>query len=131
MGLGYLHLGESTPALSGGEAQRLKLVTAMGHQQDGTLFIFDEPSVGLHPLDVRTLIKVFDKLLEQKATIIVIEHDLDLIANGDYVVDIGPRGGAAGGKVVATGRPHEIAENPRNLTGKYLKEHFDLFEHRK
>lgn len=131
MGLGYLHLGESTPALSGGEAQRLKLVTAMGHQQDGTLFIFDEPSVGLHPLDVRTLIKVFDKLLEQKATIIVIEHDLDLIANGDYVVDIGPRGGAAGGKVVATGRPHEIAENPRSLTGKYLKEHFDLFEHRK
>src|SRR5699024_1695794 len=97
MGLGYLLLGESTPALSGGEAQRLKLVSRIGKRQNGTLFIFDEPTVGLHPLDIQQLVKVFDQLLQQGATVIAIEHDLDLIANADYVIDMGPGGGINGG----------------------------------
>ncbi len=98
MGLGYLHLGESTPTLSGGEAQRLKLVAHMGRSQKDTLFVFDEPSVGLHPLDVQTLVAVFQRLLQTGATVIAIEHDLDVIANADYVLDLGPKGGAEGGR---------------------------------
>ncbi|MCH5463953.1 excinuclease ABC subunit UvrA [Levilactobacillus tujiorum] len=127
MGLGYLLLGESTPALSGGEAQRLKLVSRIGKRQNGTLFIFDEPTVGLHPLDIQQLVKVFDQLLHQGATVIAIEHDLDLIANADYVIDMGPGGGINGGKLVATGTPLAVSENPASVTGQYLKAELDLF----
>lgn len=96
LGLGYLTLGEATPSLSGGEAQRLKLASEMGRQQDTSVFVFDEPTIGLHPLDVQTLLQVFDRLVENGATVIVIEHDLDVIANADYVIDMGPGGGEAG-----------------------------------
>lgn len=128
MGLGYLLLGESTPALSGGEAQRLKLVSRIGKRQNGTLFIFDEPTVGLHPLDIQQLVKVFDQLLQQGATVIAIEHDLDLIANADYVIDMGPGGGINGGHLVATGTPSEVSQNPASVTGRYLKAELDLFQ---
>jgi excinuclease ABC subunit A len=121
LGLGYLTLGESTPALSGGEAQRLKLASEMGREQAGTLFVFDEPTIGLHPLDVRLLIEVFQRLIDKGATLVVIDHDLDLIRNADYVVDMGPGGGEAGGRIVAAGTPEEVAENPRSVTGKYLR----------
>ena len=120
LGLGYLTLGEATPALSGGEAQRLKLASEMGKAQDGALFVFDEPTIGLHPRDVRTLLNVFQHLIEQGATVVVIEHDLDFIRNADYVVDMGPGGGQAGGRVVAHGTPAQIAQNPASLTGGYL-----------
>ena len=120
LGLGYLTLGEATPALSGGEAQRLKLVSEMGKAQDGALFVFDEPTIGLHPRDVRTLLNVFQHLVEQGATVVVIEHDLDFIRNADYVVDMGPGGGQAGGRVVACGTPEQIAANPDSVTGRYL-----------
>ena len=120
LGLGYLTLGEATPALSGGEAQRLKLASEMGKAQDGALFVFDEPTIGLHPRDVRTLLNVFQHLVEQGATVVVIEHDLDFIRNADYVVDMGPRGGQAGGRMVAHGTPAQIAQNPASLTGSYL-----------
>ena len=120
LGLGYLTLGEATPALSGGEAQRLKLASEMGKAQDGALFVFDEPTIGLHPRDVRTLLNVFQHLVEQGATVVVIEHDLDFIRNADYVVDMGPGGGQAGGRVVAQGTPAQIAQNPASLTGSYL-----------
>ena len=120
LGLGYLTLGEATPALSGGEAQRLKLASEMGKTQDGALFVFDEPTIGLHPRDVRTLLNVFQHLVEQGATVVVIEHDLDFIRNADYVVDMGPGGGQAGGHVVAHGTPAQIAQNPASLTGSYL-----------
>ena len=120
LGLGYLTLGEATPALSGGEAQRLKLASEMGKAQDGALFVFDEPTIGLHPRDVRTLLNVFQHLVEQGATVVVIEHDLDFIRNADYVVDMGPGGGQAGGRVVAHGTPAQIAQNPDSLTGRYL-----------
>lgn len=122
LGLGYLTLGEATPALSGGEAQRLKLASEMGKTQENTLFVFDEPTIGLHPLDVRTLLVVFQRLLDNGATVLVIEHDLDMIANADYVVDMGPGGGEEGGRIVATGTPEEIAENKSSVTGTYLKE---------
>ncbi len=121
LGLGYLTLGEATPSLSGGEAQRLKLASEMGRQQAGTVFVFDEPTSGLHPLDVRTLLAVFDRLVEYGATVLVIEHDLDVISNADYLIDMGPGGGAAGGRIVAAGTPEEVAANPRSITGKYLK----------
>ncbi len=121
LGLGYLTLGEATPALSGGEAQRLKLAAEMGKAQDECVFVFDEPTIGLHPLDVRRLIEVFQRLMDAGATVIVIEHDLDMIANADYVVDMGPGGGEMGGRIVAVGTPGEIAENPDSMTGKYLK----------
>jgi excinuclease ABC subunit A len=130
MGLGYLLLGESTPALSGGEAQRLKLVSRIGKRQNGTLFIFDEPTVGLHPLDIQQLVKVFDQLLQQGATVIAIEHDLDLIANADYVIDMGPGGGINGGQLVATGTPAAVSETPGSVTGKYLKDQLALFGQR-
>ena len=120
LGLGYLSLGEATPALSGGEAQRLKLASEMGRSQTDAVFVFDEPTIGLHPLDVRTLLQVFQRLVEQGATVVVIEHDLDAIANADYVIDLGPGGGEEGGRIVATGTPEEIARNPESITGRYL-----------
>jgi excinuclease ABC subunit A len=120
LGLGYLTLGEATPALSGGEAQRLKLASEMRRDQSDTLFIFDEPTIGLHPLDVATLIAVLQSLVEQGATVVVIEHDLDMIANADYLIDMGPGGGEAGGRIVATGTPTQVAANPKSITGRYL-----------
>lgn len=120
LGLGYLTLGEATPALSGGEAQRLKLASEMRRSQDDTLFIFDEPTIGLHPLDVKTLIGVLQNLIEHGATVVVIEHDLDMIANADYVIDMGPGGGETGGRIVAEGTPAQVAANPESLTGRYL-----------
>ncbi|WP_240044062.1 MULTISPECIES: ATP-binding cassette domain-containing protein [Plantibacter] len=120
LGLGYLTLGEDTPALSGGEAQRLKLATELGRKHRGTLFIFDEPSVGLHPRDISVLLGVLDRLLATGATVIVIEHDLDVISNADYVIDMGPGGGVEGGRVVATGTPEEVCRNPESVTGRYL-----------
>ena len=120
LGLGYLTLGEATPSLSGGEAQRLKLASEMGRQQSGTVFVFDEPTIGLHPLDVRVLLSVFDRLVEAGATVLVIEHDLDIISNADYIIDMGPGGGMAGGCIVAVGTPEEVAANPKSITGKYL-----------
>lgn len=121
LGLGYLTLGEPTPNLSGGEAQRLKLVSEMGREQKGTLFVFDEPTTGLHPQDIRTLIGVLDALLEQGATVILIEHDLDLIANADFVLDMGPEGGEGGGQVVAQGPPWEICKIGQSQTGQCLR----------
>ena len=121
LGLGYLTLGEETPSLSGGEAQRLKLASEMGKTQSDSVFVFDEPTIGLHPLDVRTLLGVFQTLIEHGATVIVIEHDLDVIRNADYIIDMGPGGGEAGGRVVAAGTLEEIVENPDSVTGNYLK----------
>ena len=120
LGIGYLALGEATPALSGGEAQRLKLASEIGKIQDGSVFIFDEPSIGLHPQDVKTLLKVFQKLIDNGATIIVIEHDLDVIKNSDYIVDMGPEGGYLGGEIVAKGTREDIKNNKNSVTGKYL-----------
>ncbi|MBD5320144.1 MAG: excinuclease ABC subunit UvrA [Bacteroides sp.] len=120
LGLGYLTLGEATPSLSGGEAQRLKLATEMGREQSDTLFVFDEPTIGLHPLDVIKLIEVFQKLIDLGATVVVIEHDLDVIRNADYIIDMGPGGGDAGGTVVAHGSPAAIAANPASITGRFL-----------
>ena len=120
LGLGYLTLGEATPSLSGGEAQRLKLATEMGREQSDTLFVFDEPTIGLHPLDVRKLIDVFQQLIELGATIVVIEHDLDVIRNADYIIDMGPGGGEAGGTIVCAGTPRQIASNPRSITGRFI-----------
>ena len=120
LGLGYLTLGEETPSLSGGEAQRLKLAGEMGKTQSSTVFVFDEPTIGLHPLDVRTLLEIFAKLVENGATVIVIEHDLDVIRNADYIIDMGPGGGTEGGRIVACGTPEEIAVCPESVTGKYI-----------
>ncbi|MFI5707960.1 excinuclease ABC subunit UvrA [Kribbella sp. NPDC051620] len=122
VGLGYLILGEATPALSGGEAQRLKLIADLEKPQQGTLFIFDEPSVGLHPADIRVLLTVFDRLITAGATVIVIEHDLDMIANADYVIDLGPGGGTAGGRIVAATTPALLPQTPESLTGQYLRD---------
>ena len=120
LGLGYLTLGEETPGLSGGEAQRLKLASEIGKTQSDSVFVFDESSIGLHPLDVRVLLGVFQALLDHSATVVVIEHDLDVIRNADYVIDMGPGGGEAGGRIVASGTPQEIRENKNSITGKYL-----------
>ena len=120
LGLGYLTLGEETPSLSGGEAQRLKLASEMGKAQSDSVFVFDEPTIGLHPLDVRTLIGVFQTLIENGATVIVIEHDLDVIRNADHIIDMGPGGGEAGGRIVAAGTPGEIKNNKESITGRYL-----------
>ena len=120
LGLGYLTLGEDTPSLSGGEAQRLKLASEMGRGQEDTVFVFDEPTIGLHPLDVRTLLGVFQTLLDSGATVVVIEHDLDVIRSADYLVDMGPGGGESGGEIVAAGTPAQVARNPRSITGRYL-----------
>ena len=122
LGLGYLTLGEATPTLSGGEAQRLKLSTELGKSQENVLFIFDEPTIGLHPLDVRVLLDVLQGLLDRKATIIVIEHDLDLLANADYIIDMGPSGGVNGGEIVAEGTLDDILKNKRSRTARYLKD---------
>ena len=122
LGLGYLTLGEATPALSGGEAQRLKLAAEMGRAQDDAVFVFDEPTIGLHPLDVRVLTGVLSRLIEHGATVVVIEHDLDMIANADYVIDMGPGGGEAGGRIVAAGTPEEVAASPESVTGRYIAE---------
>lgn len=120
LGLGYLTLGEETPSLSGGEAQRLKLASEMGKAQSDSLFIFDEPTIGLHPLDVQTLLQVFQTLIENGATVVIIEHDLDVIRNGDYIIDMGPGGGEAGGRVVACGTPEQIKKNKDSITGRFL-----------
>ena len=120
LGLGYLTLGEETPGLSGGEAQRLKLASEIGKTQEDSVFVFDEPSIGLHPLDVQVLLGVFQALLDHGATVVVIEHDLDVIRNADYIIDMGPGGGEAGGRIVASGTPQEIKETPNSITGKYI-----------
>lgn len=120
LGLGYLTLGEETPGLSGGEAQRLKLASEIGRTQHDSVFVFDEPSIGLHPLDVQVLLEVFQALLDNGATVIVIEHDLDVIRNADYIIDMGPGGGDAGGRIVACGTPAEIKGNKDSITGRFL-----------
>ncbi|CCX51872.1 excinuclease ATPase subunit [Alistipes sp. CAG:514] len=120
LGLGYLTLGEETPSLSGGEAQRLKLASEMGRGQSDSVFVFDEPTIGLHPSDVQTLLKVFQSLIDHGATVIVIEHDLDVIRNADYIIDMGPGGGSEGGRIVATGSPDQIRESKDSLTGRFL-----------
>lgn len=120
LGLGYLTLGEETPGLSGGEAQRLKLASEMGRMQHDSVFVFDEPTIGLHPLDVQTLLRVFDTLICNGATVIVIEHDLDVIRSADYVIDMGPGGGEEGGRIVATGSPAHIASCSDSITGRFL-----------
>ena len=120
LGLGYLTLGEETPSLSGGEAQRLKLASEMGKGQADSVFVFDEPTIGLHPLDVQTLLGVFQKLIGNGATVVVIEHDLDVIRNADYLVDMGPGGGDAGGRIVAAGTPEQVRQNPESITGRYI-----------
>ena len=120
LGLGYLTLGEETPSLSGGEAQRLKLASEMGRLQTDSVFVFDEPTIGLHPLDVQTLLRVFQTLIDNGATVIVIEHDLDVIRNADYIIDMGPGGGEQGGRVVACGTPGEIRDNKNSITGQFL-----------
>ena len=125
LGLGYLTLGEETPSLSGGEAQRLKLASEMGKGQSDTVFVFDEPTIGLHPLDVETLLHVFERLIENEATVIVIEHDLDVIKNADYVIDMGPDGGIHGGEIVAAGTPEEICGCENSKTGTYLKQYIE------
>ena len=120
LGLGYLTLGEETPSLSGGESQRLKLASEIGRMQTDSVFVFDEPSIGLHPLDVQVLLGVFQALLDNGATVVVIEHDLDVIRNADYIIDMGPGGGDAGGRIVACGTPQEIRDNKASITGRYL-----------
>lgn len=120
LGLGYLTLGEETPSLSGGEAQRLKLASEMGRGQEGSVFVFDEPTIGLHPLDVQTLLSVFRRLTQNGATVIVIEHDLDVIRASDYIIDMGPGGGEAGGRIVASGTASEIRANGESVTGRYV-----------
>lgn len=120
LGLGYLTLGEATPALSGGEAQRLKLASEMGRGQSDAVFVFDEPTIGLHPEDVKTLVGVFERLLAAGATVVVIEHDLDVIRSADYVVDLGPGGGEEGGRIVACGTPEAVRNMPESRTGRFL-----------
>lgn len=120
LGLGYLTLGEATPSLSGGEAQRLKLASEMGRQQNDTVFVFDEPTIGLHPLNVRTLLEVFRHLLDSGATVIVIEHDLDVINNANYIIDMGPGGGKSGGEIVAKGSPSDIKACANSVTGRFI-----------
>ena len=120
LGLGYLTLGEETPSLSGGEAQRLKLASEMGRGQSDSVFVFDEPTIGLHPSDVLTLLKVFQNLIDHGATVIVIEHELDVIRNADYIIDMGPGGGAEGGRIVATGSPDQIRKAKDSATGRFI-----------
>ncbi len=126
VGLGYLCLGEPTPSLSGGEAQRLRIASRLRSSQRGALYVFDEPSTGLHPLDVGTLVDVFDRLLDAGATIIVIDHDLDLLGTADYLIDMGPGGGPDGGRIVAQGPPQDVARDPASVTGPWLAEHLGL-----
>ena len=126
VGLGYLRLGEPTPSLSGGESQRLRIASRLRSSQRGALYVFDEPSTGLHPLDVATLVGVFDRLLDAGATIIVIDHDLDLLAAADHLIDMGPGGGPDGGHIVAAGTPEDVARAPDSVTGPWLAEHLSL-----
>jgi excinuclease ABC subunit A len=126
VGLGYLKLGEPTPSLSGGESQRLKIASRLRSSQNGVLYVFDEPTTGLHPLDVATLVSVLDRLLDAAATIIVIDHDLDLLAAADHVIDMGPGGGPEGGRILATGTPGEVARDPGSVTGPWLAEYLGL-----
>ena len=130
VGLGYLRLGEPTPSLSGGESQRLRIATRLRSSQRGALYVFDEPSTGLHPLDVATLVGVFDRLLDAGATIIVIDHDLDLLAAADHLIDMGPGGGPDGGHIVAAGTPEDVARAPDSVTGSWLADHLGLQETR-
>ena len=120
LGLGYLTLGEATPSLSGGEAQRLKLASEMRKSQNDTVFVFDEPTIGLHPLDVQTLLNVFQTLIDNGATVVVIEHDLDVIKNADYIIDMGPEGGEAGGEVIFAGTPKELKNCKTSKTAKFI-----------
>ena len=120
LGLGYLTLDRAASTLSTGERQRMQLARAVRNRTTGVLYVLDEPSIGLHPLDVRVLLDVFQALLDNSATVVVIEHDLDVIRNADYVIDMGPGGGDAGGQIVANGTPQEIRRNERSMTGKYL-----------
>ncbi len=126
VGLGYLRLGEPTPSLSGGESQRLRIASRLRSSQHGALYVFDEPSTGLHPLDVATLVGVFDRLLQAGATIVVIDHDLDLLAAADHLIDMGPGGGPDGGHIVAAGSPEDVARAPASVTGPWLAEHLGL-----
>ncbi|BDR59365.1 excinuclease ABC subunit A [Xylocopilactobacillus apicola] len=128
VGLEYLHLGETTPSLSGGEAQRLKIVKHLNKKQQNTLFVFDEPTIGLHPLDVQVLLKIIERLCDNGATIIVITHDLDLMINADELLDLGPRGGDRGGKIVAQGNPLDLIKSPQSLTTRYLAAHANKFK---
>src|SRR5690349_4784734 len=130
VGLGYLRLGEPTPSLSGGESQRLRIASRLRRSQRGTLYVFDEPSTGLHPLDVATLVRVFDRLLDAGAAIIVIDHDLDLLAAADHLIDMGPGGGPDGGRILAAGTPEDVARTPGSVTGPWLAEHLGLPEAR-
>ena len=131
VGLGYLRLGEPTPSLSGGESQRLRIASRLRSSQRGTLYVFDEPSTGLHPLDVATLAGVFGRLLEAGASIIVIDHDLDLLAAADHLIDMGPGGGPDGGRILAAGTPEDVARAPESATGPWLAEHLGLPEARR
>jgi excinuclease ABC subunit A len=131
VGLGYLRLGEPTPSLSGGESQRLRIASRLRRSQRGTLYVFDEPSTGLHPLDVATLVRVFDRLLDAGASIIVIDHDLDLLAAADHLIDMGPGGGPDGGRILAAGTPEDVARTPGSVTGPWLAEHLGLPEARR
>jgi excinuclease ABC subunit A len=129
-GLGYLRLGEPTPSLSGGESQRLRIASRLRSSQRGALYVLDEPSTGLHPLDVATLVGVFDRLLEAGATVIIIDHDLDLLAAADHLIDMGPGGGPDGGHILAAGTPEDVARAPGSATGPWLAEHLGLPEAR-
>jgi len=126
VGLGYLRLGEPTPSLSGGESQRLRIASRLRSSQRGALYVFDEPTTGLHPRDVATLTEVFDRLMDAGATIVVIDHDLDLLAACDYIIDVGPGAGPKGGRIVASGPPLEVAMAPDSVTGPWLAEHLGL-----
>jgi excinuclease ABC subunit A len=123
VGLGYLRLGEETPSLSGGESQRLRIASRLRSSQRGILYVFDEPSTGLHPVDIAVLVAVFDRLLDGGATVVVIDHDLDLLAAADHLIDMGPVGGPAGGRVVAEGTPRDVAADSDSVTGPYLARH--------
>jgi excinuclease ABC subunit A len=123
VGLGYLRLGEATPSLSGGESQRLRIASRLRTSQSGALYVFDEPTTGLHPRDVATLTAVFDRLIDAGATIVVIDHDLDLLGACDHLIDIGPGAGPQGGKIVASGTPAEVARDPQSVTGPWLSDH--------
>jgi excinuclease ABC subunit A len=123
VGLGYLRLGEETPSLSGGESQRLRIASRLRSSQRGILYVFDEPSTGLHPVDIAVLVGVFDRLLDGGATVVVIDHDLDLLAAADRLIDMGPVGGPAGGRVVASGTPPQVAANADSVSGPYLARH--------
>jgi excinuclease ABC subunit A len=126
VGLGYLRLGEPTPSLSGGESQRLRIASRLRSSQRGALYVFDEPTTGLHPRDIATLVAVFDRLMDAGATIVVIDHDLDLLAACDHVIDIGPGAGPEGGRIVATGTPQEVAVAPESVTGPWLADHLGV-----